>query len=284
MVQRSPVLVTNQKPKTVLDLKGFIEKSPWVGEYAVISALIYGDPGMGKTPLVGSVVEVESMCPALLIDCDSGTLSVRDRDSLQTIHLPLLANQLAAKLNTQVSDWKAIEYIYSFLRFGDHDFKTVILDGGTDIQRACELDCIEYSMDKVSRDRDPELSEIGDYRRVYERLKRMYMRFRDIKTAKGGRLNLIATAHEEIRKVDMTGQVVIIPSFFGKGAFMVSSVFDLVLRLTTKQEKNSNKVTKLLVTCLEGRTRARDRSWSLPSSIEDPTFRKIIDGIQKGKA
>src|SRR5690606_38791081 len=130
----------------VHDLREFVEESPWVGDYAVFNMLIYSEPGEGKTPLVASVVEVPEMMPALLIDCDNGTLSARHYDTLHTIHLVKLAAQ------KNVTPWRALELIYAWLRFGDHEYKTVILDGGTDLQMFCEMDCILVGQEKKISD------------------------------------------------------------------------------------------------------------------------------------
>lgn len=255
------------------DLSEFVDPSPWSGDYAVFNALIYGEPGEGKTPLLGSVAEVSEMMPALLIDCDSGTLSIRKVTDLPTIHLVSLARKRG------VTPWKALEQVYAWLRFGDHPYVTCMLDGGTDLQRFCELDSImvgQDAKDNVGKDHDDELAELADYRRIQERTARTYMRFRDIATKDGRRLNFIATAHEGARKDDLTGAMTVQPLFLGKGTVLVQSKFDIIARLT---HDNSKPPRQLLVPSLEGRTRGRDRSFSLGSQIENPTMRKIFDLI-----
>ena len=260
------VWVSRNNAKT-LDVSEYIDGSPWSGDYAVFNMMIYGEPGEGKTPLLGTVVDVPEMLPALLIDCDSGTLSVRDREGLNTLHLPKMAAQLTQQENRDISPWKALEETYRWLSQDEHEYKTIMLDGGTEIQRYCELECIAYGIQKkTSGDHDPELAELADYRRIHERMKRMYMRFRDLQTKDGRRINFLATAHEGKSKDDLTGKMFIQPLFIGKATVLISSVFDIIARLTTA-DVASKKDVKVLVPAINGTARGRDRSGSLGGFI-----------------
>ena len=273
------VWVSRNNAKT-LDVSEYIDGSPWSGDYAVFNMMIYGEPGEGKTPLLGTVVDVPEMLPALLIDCDSGTLSVRDREGLNTLHLPKMAAQLTLQEKRDISPWKALEETYRWLSQDEHEYKTIMLDGGTEIQRYCELEFIAFGIQKkTSGDHDPELAELADYRRIHERMKRMYMRFRDLQTKDGRRINFLATAHEGKAKDDLTGKMFIQPLFIGKATVLISSVFDIIGRLTTA-DVGSKKDVKVLVPAINGTARGRDRSGSLGSFIEDPTMSKIAEKIR----
>ena len=268
------------KNRKSLDVSDYIDKSPWEGDYAVFNMMIYGEPGAGKTPLLGTVIDVEAMLPALLIDCDSGTLSIRNREGLNTLHLPKMASELSLQNKTEVSPWKALEETYRWLYQGEHNYKTIMLDGGSEIQRYCELECIAFGIErKTSGDHDPELAELADYRRIHERMKRMYMRFRDIQTMDGRRMNFLATAHEGKSKDELTGKMAIQPLFMGKATVLISSVFDIIGRLTTADIGNKKDV-KVLVPSVNGTARGRDRSGSLGSHVEEPTMSKIFEKIR----
>jgi hypothetical protein len=233
--------------------------------------LVYGEPGEGKTPFLATVVEAPTMMPALLIDGDSGTLSIREVKGLATVHL----SEMATK--EKIDEWSALERMYSFLKFAKHDFKTVLLDGGTDIEKACENNILS-NMTGDRAGRDQELAELSDYRRIQERMKRMYMRFRDIVTVDGRRMNFISTAHEAKGKHPITQAVTIQPMFLGKGAVIIPALFDIVARLVTEEDKDKKQV-KYLVPSLEGRTRGRDRSRALGAHLQDPTMKKIAELI-----
>ena len=155
------VWVNGRKGKT-LDVSEYIDGSPWEGEYATFNMMIYGEPGEGKTPLLGTVVDVPSMLPALLIDCDAGTLSIREKDGLNTLHLSKMAAGLSSE-GKEVTPWRALEEAYRWLSQEEHDYKTIMLDGGSEIQRYCELECIAFGIErKQSGDHDPELAELAD--------------------------------------------------------------------------------------------------------------------------
>lgn len=251
-------------------------KMPWEGRYAAFNMMVYGEPGEGKTPLLGSVVDVPIMMPALLIDCDSGTLSIKENEILHTLHLPQIA------IEKEISGWTCLEQIYAWLVTGEHSYKTVMLDGGTDIQRFCEMECIAYGIAHKTSDKahDEELAELADYRRIQERMKRMYMRFRDIRTQSGNKINFIATAHEGKQKDELTGMMVIQPMFMGKGAPLIASTFDIIGRMSTgPSSTDPKKQVKRLVTAVEQKARGRSRIKSLGQIVEEPTMAKIAEKI-----
>lgn len=275
----SSVWVTTPTGEPLIDVGKFV-KPPWGGEYAAFNMMVYGEPGEGKTPLLGTVIDVPEMMPALLIDCDSGTLSIQDKEELNTIHLAPFALELSEEKKTPISPWTALEDVYRWILLGDHSYRTIMLDGGTDLQRYCELECIAYGIAHKGADKshDEELAELADYRRIQERMKRMYIRFRDIRTREGRRINLLATAHEAKIKDDLSGAMMIQPMFLGRGSPLITSVFDIVGRLSTS--KNAQGVdAKRLVFAVESKARGRSRVKSLGQVMENPTMSKIADKI-----
>lgn len=262
-----------------LDIQKYVEP-PWAGKYAAFNMMIYGEPGEGKTPLLGTVIDVPIMMPALLIDCDSGTLSIQDKEELNTLHLAPFALELSEDEKRPISPWTALEEIYRWLLLGEHNYRTVMLDGGTDIQRYCELECIAYGIAHKGPDKshDEELAELADYRRIQERMKRMYIRFKDIRTKDGRRMNLIATAHEAKIKDDLTGGMMIQPMFLGRGSPLITSVFDIVGRLSTSRGAHGADA-KRLVFAVESKARGRSRVQKLGQVMENPTMKKIAEKI-----
>lgn len=51
------------------------------------SILVYGSPGTGKTTFLGSVQEVEELCPMLIIDTEGSTSALGDRYDPDKIHI-----------------------------------------------------------------------------------------------------------------------------------------------------------------------------------------------------
>ena len=43
---------------------------------------MYGEPGVGKTPFVATAMDHKDTRPVLVLDCDGGILSARDRKDL----------------------------------------------------------------------------------------------------------------------------------------------------------------------------------------------------------
>lgn len=268
------------------DITSYIDDGPWLGDYAVCSMMIYSEPGEGKTPLLGTVTDCERLMPALLIDCDSGTLSIRSITGLKTIHLDVMADKMSVELmekasttqerkNASVSQWGAIEAIYNWLRLAEHEYKTIMLDGASEIERFCEMETISDRID--DKGREAELAELGDYRLIRNRMKRMYMRFRDINTIDGRKINLFATAHEGRRQEN--SKIAIQPLFIGAGGPLISSTFDIIARLTREKDDD---VDPMLVCKVheQGKGRGRDRSGGISGGvIKSPTMSKIADAI-----
>ncbi len=273
-------MTTASRSTQVTDISEFIDDSPWLGDYAVFNMMMYSEPGEGKTPILGTVVDCERLMPALLVDCDSGTLSIKGVKGLNTLHLHDVAARLSVKERRVVTPWGALEGVYNWLRVGKHEYKTVMLDGGTDIERACEIDSISWGIENREK-HDIELASLEDFRRIQNRMKRMYMRFRDLKTIDGRRLNVVATAHEGKRKDENTGRVEIQPLFIGKGAPMMASVFDIVGRLIRTSVNGKDDVLCLVCKVHEkGKARGRDRSGGFKNGIvENPTMTKIAEAI-----
>jgi hypothetical protein len=268
----SPLVVPSE---TKVDVSKFVEEKPWSGEYSAFNLMIYGDPGIGKTPLVCTVTECESMLPALLIDCDEGTLSVQETEMLDTIHLTKMSVEMSREDIDNISAWNALEEIYRWLRFGDHKYRTIILDGGTEVERHCELSCITHGTNyKKSGDHDPELAELADYRRIQDRMTRMYKRFRDLRTRDSHRVNFIATAHEGKRKDENSGKIMSQPLYIGAGTTKVQSAFDIIGRLTILDNGKKRIIWKLQPTA-----KARDRSGNLGDSMDDPSMAKIYEKV-----
>ena len=71
-----------------------------------IKELIYGKHGVGKTTLAASSADVDIMADVLMIDCESGDLSISDNDRIQ--HRDRI-------MTVKVSDFMTIGKVYEFM-------------------------------------------------------------------------------------------------------------------------------------------------------------------------
>jgi hypothetical protein len=100
------------------------------------SYAFYGRSGTGKTTLAGSFPG-----PVYLVDIDDdGWDSVSDVKDLEV---------------TEPKTWEALEEVYWWLKAGDHDFKTVVLDTITNMQT--------LAIRKVLQDKKKSTERAGDW-------------------------------------------------------------------------------------------------------------------------
>jgi hypothetical protein len=125
--------------------------------------LLYADPKVGKTTLAETAVG-----PRLILDAEGGT----DWLATETVEWDP-RNPPPAGLDKDVSvvvhttNWDTVELANSWLQKGDHEFRSVILDSLTELQKQCKLAITQDGMkiqdwgtlyDKM----DPVLREIRD--------------------------------------------------------------------------------------------------------------------------
>jgi len=123
-------------------------------DYAKV--VLYGPPGSGKTTMGATFPSV------LFLSAESGLLSVRDK---------------AIDVWT-VNEWEDMEEAYSFLRKGDHQYKSVVIDSLTEVQKKLH----EYIVRKFpAKRRDYEdLMSQADWGYAIDRLRKMCRAFRDL--------------------------------------------------------------------------------------------------------
>lgn len=123
-----------------------------------LNMLVYGDPGEGKTVLAGSADEVPEMRPVLIVDVEGGTRSISERNP--EVHV------------VRVLTWKELQKVYDELQSGRTDYRTVVLDSLTEIQKFCHSDDTEILTTKgwlLFSDLD-EQDQVAQYDRATEKI------------------------------------------------------------------------------------------------------------------
>lgn len=218
-----------------------------------INMLVYGSPGAGKTVFSGSADAVPEMRPVLLIDVEGGTFSLRNTYPDVDV--------------VRVKTWKDMGEIYGALYEDELDYKTVVLDSLTEIQK--------FSMYNIMRDltrkeseRDPDVPGLREWGKNIEQTRRLIRAFRDLSS-----INVIFTALVVFDKDSRTGAIQARPSLSGKLSQEASGFVDFVVYMYTKLV--GEDLRRLMLTAGTDRQIAKDRSGQLPELLEDPSMKLI---------
>lgn len=247
---------------------------------------IYGDSGYGKTRLACSIAEIEDpdlrerWLPALIVDPEHGTWSVRTRDGL---------------LRTSKAGYGDMKKLIRRIKAGRVDIKTVIIDSVTDQQKGWMAKVIEDRL-KKRPDSDPESMEQADWGTLATRFREVYRDLRDLP------INLIVTALASEREDEDTGDKKMKLALQGQFREDLPAYLDVVGYLTmvkkvpsadpTEEETREDrrrrrrraKVVRTLVVQPTNKVTAKDRSDVLGDAVEEPTMEKILEQIYEGRA
>lgn len=220
-----------------------------------INMLIYGEPGVGKTRVIGSCDAIPELRKVCILDIDGGALTVRDTfPNVDVI---------------RITSYKELQGVYDDLKAGGHSYQTIGIDTITEVQK--------YNMTDVMKNliaRDPNRNEYVPDRREWaissEMVRRMIHAFKDLP------YNTIFTAHVKDEQDEATGVTTKRPDLPGKLARQIPGWFDLVVYMYEREVNIKNQegtvigkeVKRLMLTKNGGRTIVKDRTDKLPRIYE----------------
>lgn len=222
--------------------------------------LVYGDPGSGKTALLGT----SPNCLILNADGADGTDS---------------AMVLGSKADEmEISNYKDLKYAFEFLKHEKHSYDWVWFDSVTLFQDK-GMDDIMRELLVKSPHRDADIPDVKEYLRNMNRLNRW---LRNMKTLP---INLGLTAHE-MRIEDEDGDVTYMPLIAGKNMpTKWCGNMSIVGHLIPKKAKGGKEKEvawrgNVLTTVRTGKWYGKDRFNALGGRMYNPTIPKIIAAIK----
>lgn len=233
-----------------------------------MNALIFGDPGVGKTRLAGSSAEIEAMSPVLFIDIEGGTKSIRDL--YPTVDVVRIKDKVNSHGRVVQTAWEQLQSIYEDVRKGVLPYKTYVIDSLTEAHKLCmEHVLVKETLkaEERGRDKDTDVAEQRDWGIASSLFRRMIRAFRDLDA------HTIFTAHVAETKDQQTGSVQFLPSLPGKLAREVPGYLDEVFFLYVKEEKGD--IQRKLLSQPTGKYFAKDRSDKMPTVLVDPVMQEI---------
>lgn len=229
--------------------------------------LFYGRSGAGKTRLAATAPDV------LLLDINErGTKSVR-RD-LNPHVFP-------------VSRWSEFNDAFWYLQSGNHEFKSVAIDGVTSLQNLC----IKFVLgDEVARDasRDPDMPTRTVWGKVGELMKTSITNYRNLE------MNVIFTALQRSRQVgedEDIADTIISPNCSPSIAAHLEAAVDVIGNLSTKEVKVKRKGEDKVRTIMRRRLLVgpseryvtKDRTGLFGIHLDAPDVSKMIEVIYKNE-
>lgn len=228
-----------------------------------VKLLVHGYAGVGKTTFA-------SIAPKpLIINMEGGLLCL---GKFKKFH---------KQLDIQVIDvetMKELQDLYLFLKSGDHDRQTVILDSLSEVRAASMDEILNSPLRDERYDRDMPI--LQDYGKNTQQMRKLVRAFRDLP------MNVVFTCLSQEEKDDLTGVTRIVPHLTPKLSRDVEGYVDIVGYLftdTIKNEEDEDVVVRKMLTQPKGRYFAKDRSGKLGIGMADPTVYHVLNKITDGE-
>jgi len=238
--------------------------------------IIYSDPGVGKTVLFGSVVDVPEMLPAFMIDFEGNTDSIESKcHYLENFDDPLDINKLnvyrikpreGVSRTSRITGVEKYEKVLNFL-IDRRPCESVFIDSLSEIDH-WNIKYLVKSRPQIKR-QHPDVPDFPDYRANYE------MTLDYLHVLRDTDMHIFASCHTYLDDEDK----VIRPRITGQLRTAVPGIFKQVGIMTV-----SNK-TRVLRFQPYGAYHAKDctEGGLMGDKIEDPTMRKLYNlrfGVQ----
>ena len=249
-----------------------------------LKMMIFSPPGHGKTCLLGSIADDERLSPAILLDFESGMMSIKSKvrrivspKNDNPNGLPVLGKCKPEKGKIDVITIKSVKdfnYVYEYLSdTKDHPYKTVALDSLTEINYLIMNETIaEASKTDLKHDKD--IAEQRDYLRVYNIMRKLIRSFRDLE------MNVVLSCLSQHLDDPKTKLKMIAPQLTGKLALEMPGLIDILGYLAIVDEKDSSY--RYLVTQPSEKIMAKDRTegGKLGQGIRNPTMQVLMNLIE----
>jgi len=260
-----------------------------------LKMLIYGNYGTGKTTLAGSANKVASMQDVLLVDAESGDLSLEGMEGVDTV---------------RVMDYKTVARVQEFLKrhctlrdtpnadgsIGDIDglrkleallrdcdpaeieeprqYHTVIIDSLTEVESHCMYQLLGIS-DTTRLDEEVQSAEWSEYKKNHSMIGRLVRSFRDLP------MHVIMTCAQQYTQ-DENKRQMFTPAMTGKLAAQVQGFMDVVGYLVVGNAEEGQQPPRRLYVQPSGNKRydAKNRFATFKGSyFDNPTIESILTEV-----
>lgn len=272
--------------------------SPIPAKY--IKAIIYGQPGSGKTYFLGSANNHPMTANIIVADVDEGTLTL---EGMNIDYIPIQKwkdIQEAYELLVKYTHWrdmyllaesaevknKAVGQMAVLLGATTQEefeafkanvpiFFTVAIDTTTELQKK-NMTSVMASMLNVHPDRDPDVPSVREWGISGNQMRDIIKKFKSLD------MHVFFTFHTVYNKDEVLGTIEQLPSLPGKLAPEVPGYVDIVGHMSAWVDKDTGEFKNALYVQNYGQhTALKDRTHALGAGMEMPTIPKIFEAIEK---
>ena len=235
------------------------------------AVLIHGPTGSGKTTLAIH----KAPRPILVLDADGGLDSVDGTTDEDQIDLWGGDDEI---------DWASLDEFRDFIMSGDWNYKTIVADNLTAIQKPIIRYAIDQSMARLNEEkralRDPDVPSQQDWGKIYRMMDRWIV---DIKSvAKRKKVHIVFTAGTREWLDEDAGYSKMMPNLEGQERNQIATHMDAVGWLEADEDGRRLHLAPSGAFITKLRLPVANHG-QVPDEIEDPDFKKMISAMQGKK-
>jgi hypothetical protein len=260
-----------------------------------LKMLIYGNYGTGKTTLVGTSNSVPSMRDVILIDAESGDLSLDGMEGIDTVRVK--DYKTVARVNEflkahcthrdiqnadgSVGNIDKLRELEAMLRGCDvsdietpRQYHTVLLDSLTEIESQCMYQLLGIS-DVTKLDEEVQSAEWAEYKKNHAMIQRLVRSFRDLP------MHVLITCAQQYTQ-DENKRQLYTPALTGKLASQVQGFMDVVGYLVVGSADDNGVMPRRLYVqpSAKGKYDAKNRFSAFKGNhFDDPSMLSILTEV-----
>lgn len=250
-----------------------------------LKAIIYGNYGVGKTTLCASACYTPQMNNVVMINAESGDLSVEDHENLDAITVQdfrrlgqiveFLKQHCRARDAGNIEELRKMEAHLRGCEPEDietpRQYKTVIVDSLSELEAYCFNQLLGVT-DSTRLDAEPQSAEFKEYKQNHTMMLRVVRAFRDLD------MHVIFTCGESYTQ-DETKKFKYTLDLTGKLSKKVQGFFDMVGYYVQAQSSDGKTSRRLYVSpSATGRYDAKHRYQAFKGYFfDDPTIESILE-------
>jgi len=237
-----------------------LQLKPITVEEQYMKALIYGEPGSGKTSLAATAAQHPNMSPVAILNLEGGLLSVANLPNVYQV---------------DIRDSADMDEAYWALTGNSEEFRairTVVIDSGTEFANRTLAEWVQKGMARAAAkgrnvgDRTIDDVQLEDYGKLTTQLRRVFSWYRDlpkhtIVTA------LAKSVYPPNADTRTSAPLEIRPAFTDALGTSVMGFFDHLWYLYTAMDPSTQEVTRYMLTQRMNGIICKTRGTVFPSAI-----------------